>query len=517
MTDCLDLTGEALVHHANPEVRARTVRPAWMPDSDEDLDINLGELPGNNNGLYVRYGGAAQDPESNTGRSTPKSASPCDLWRARSAAPEPCPPPEDNPPPPAKKKKRTCAALEEAQRQKQAAKQAREEERERKRQEKEQEKEERRQAAEARKADAAERRRVKEVGQLSARHARLAETRGRGSLWWQEIVLVVDSREAILHRVGSRVTALLKDAEWPQLDRTRRQCVEVRAVPLPPLAWLQFRWRRRPPQALLDAQERASQASQGQLPGPDGPAECGEEEEEVPYITLVCVEPADFCRRLMGDRLAALCVAAAAAVEGGGSAGASLCVLVVGLEKWLRQQDDQALQASGRGGATAAAAVSRPQVYQALAEVALTRPGLWVRPVVDCEAASEQLAYITKALAEQPYRSATGDFLSAFQGGRDTDIAREADISASQRLAPPVAELGKALYNLRGMRPEQGYKIAERYGGLGALLAAYDDPSLSQRDKERLLTHVSGIGAKTAEKLFLLLTCTDPDQKFDWS
>ncbi|KAK9828426.1 hypothetical protein WJX81_006839 [Elliptochloris bilobata] len=257
--------------------------------------------------------------------------------------------------------------------------------------------------------------------------------------------------------------------------------------------------------ALTHLPGRRVVAWQRRRPRLDGAGD--EPPEDVPYV-LVHLMGEDFVEEVERDQLRSLVAACGAAHP-----GYTLGLLIEGLDAHLRRQEAADYRARGPGSG----GFCRAPIDAASAGLSVSWPGVRHALVPDGAAAAEHVLGLTKALAVQPYKVQDA-FLAQFGSGK----ASGAEARDTLLRAPLPAEQKSwyaALCCLPELGPKQAHAVVGAWPSLGALLAAYQDPARSQREKEGLVAGLMRTGASmrigpvASRKLFAFLTATDPLQE----
>jgi len=218
----------------------------------------------------------------------------------------------------------------------------------------------------------------------------------------------------------------------------------------------------------------------------------------VPYV-LACWTAADYVAAVdAGPGLAGLAAAAAARHP-----GATLGVVLEGLDAHLsaRERADFAAGVGpGDGGFV------RARYAGAVADAAVSLPGVRLRLVPDAAAAAEHVVGLAKALASHPYKR-RGDFVSDFDG--DTAAARSA-LAAVRSLAPPAALAARALARVPGVGPAAAVAVAAEHGCLGVLMSsAAADADALRLSLAALRAGRTRVGPAAAARVVAMLTADD--------
>ncbi|BDA47405.1 Crossover junction endonuclease EME1B [Coccomyxa sp. Obi] len=258
-------------------------------------------------------------------------------------------------------------------------------------------------------------------------------------------------------------------------------------------------WKRRIYPRRSDAEE--SQVSQGV----DGDTE-PEVFQDIPYV-LLHMTGEELVTWLEKDTLDNLLARVAAA-----HAGYTLGLLIEGLHSYLKRRENADYRRLGPGGG----GFNSTGYEEMLARLIVDQPGVHHRCVADAAAAADHISYLTKALAQQPYKAQEA-FLSQFGGsgkGTKDRYATLARYPLQHRAREPWYH---ALSYVVDIGPTQAHPIVNQHPSLGQLMAIYADPTRSQREKENLvadLRYVGGdnrrVGPAASKRLFALFTATDP-------
>lgn len=199
-------------------------------------------------------------------------------------------------------------------------------------------------------------------------------------------------------------------------------------------------------------------------------------------------------------------------------AGATLCVCTVGLDHYLRAREQREFNA-----ANPVAGFRRAVVDSAMARLVTHMRGVRQRDAKDVEQAAEHAAFLTEALAKQPYRGEES-FLVLFAGEHKPTRAVQQAAAASahgsqQQLAdgenldgPPAAGGAgsapnaaasawiAALACVPGCSHDSAAAISRAYPSPAALITAYRAPGRTDAQAKALLKDLVGVGTAPGAK-----------------